>query len=86
MYDAEHPDRPRQDREPIPPPASRQDVLGRLKRERWHANQAGATRRVRELDAEIERLSAQNAPRPPARETTSATTPRERRATTPRKK
>lgn len=72
--------------EPIPPAASRGDALGQLRRERWHAQQAGETARVTQLDAEIRRLSAANSPADPARETTSATTPRERRATTPRSK
>lgn len=72
--------------EPIPPPASRQDVLGRLRRERWLARDAGEARRVAELDEQIARLSAESSPVPPGRETTSATTPRERRATPPRKK
>lgn len=71
-------------REPIPDAATRGDALGNLRRERWHARQAGETARVAELDAQILRLSATNSPANPARETTSATTPRERRATTPR--
>lgn len=72
-------------REPIPPPASRQDALGQLRRERWFAQDAGESERVAELDRQIAQLSARNAPRPPGRETTSATTTRERRATTPRR-
>jgi hypothetical protein len=73
--------------EPIPPEASRQDVLGRLRRERWHAQQAGESARVDEIDRQIAAESARSAPRPPARETTSANTPaRERRATPPRRK
>lgn len=78
MYDpASEPGRPAQDarREPIPPAPSRQDVLGRLRTERWHAQQAGETARVAQLDAQIQRLSAANNPQPPARETTSATPP-----------
>lgn len=71
-------------REAIPPEPSRQDALGRLKRERWHAHEAGDARRVDEIDREIERLSAASSPVPPGRETTSATPPtRERRATPP---
>lgn len=74
-------------REPLPPTPSRQDALGRLRTERWHAQNAGERDRVAELDREIERLSAASNPVPPQRETTSATTPsRERRATTPRRK
>lgn len=71
-------------RQPLPPPASRQDTLGRLRRERWFANDAGESDLVAELDRKIEQLSAANSPAPPGRETTSATTRRERRATTPR--
>lgn len=74
------------EREPIPPPASRQDALGQLRRERWFAQEAGEAGRVAELDEQIARLSAQSTPRPPGRETTSApTATRERRATTPRR-
>lgn len=71
-------------RQPLPPPASRQDALGQLRRERWFAQDAGESDLVAELDRKIERLSAANSPVPPGRETTSATTHRERRATTPR--
>jgi hypothetical protein len=71
-------------REPLPPPPSRQDALGQLRTERWHAQNAGEHALVAELDRKIERLSAASSPVPPGRETTSATTPaRERRATTP---
>jgi len=62
--------------EPIPPAASRQDALGALRTERWHAQQAHEYGRVAELDAQIQRLSAQNSPAPPARETTAAAPPR----------
>jgi len=87
MYDPEHPERPAQDRRaPIPPEPSRQDALGRLKRERWHAQQAGELGRVAEIDRQIADLSARNAPASPRRETTSSTAPQERRATTPRRK
>lgn len=72
--------------EPIPPAPSRQDALGQLRTERWHAEQAGESARVAELDEQIRRLSARNSPARPGRETTSATTPTERRATTPRRK
>ena len=71
-------------REPLPPETSRQDALGRLRRERWFAQDAGELGRVAEIDRQIGRLSAANSPVPPGRETTSATTTRERRATTPR--
>jgi hypothetical protein len=85
MYDPDHPERPAQDRrQSIPPTPSRQDALGRLRTERWHATGAGETSRVAEIDREIERLSAASSPVPPGRETTSATPPtRERRATPP---
>jgi len=87
MYDPEHPEQPAQDRRaPIPPETSRQDALGRLRRERWHAQDAGELGRVEEIDREIKRLSASSSPTPPARETTSSTAPKERRATPPRKK
>jgi len=87
MHDPEHPDVPRRDAQrSIPPETSRQDALGRLRTERWHAADAGESSRVAEIDREIERLSAASSPTPPQRETTSATIPRERRATPPRKK
>lgn len=70
--------------EPIPAAANRGDALGNLRRERWHAQQAGESTRVAQLDAKIRRISAANSPADPARETTSATTRRERRAPTPR--
>jgi len=76
VYDPQYPDRPAQDRRAaIPPEPSRQDALGRLMRERWHAQQAGELGRVADIDREIERLSAHNAPTAPVRETTSATAP-----------
>lgn len=72
-------------REPLPPATSRQDALGRLRRERWFAEDAGERELVAEFDRKIEQLSAASSPVPPGRETTSATTPaRERRATTPK--
>lgn len=87
MYEqGAEPGRPAQDLphagRPIPPAASRQDALGQLRRERWHAEQAKEWGRVAEIDHQIERLSAQNAPVPPGRETTSA--PARGRATTRR--
>lgn len=57
------------DREPIPPEASRADVLGRLKRERWHATDAGEAGLVAEIDRKIQRLSAANTATAPTRET-----------------
>lgn len=72
--------------EPIPPAASRQDALGQLRTERWHAQQAGETARVAQIDRQIQQLSAANSPVPPGRETTSANAPREQRATTPNRK
>lgn len=60
------------DREPIPPAAARADLLGQLRRERWHARNAGELRRVAEIDAQIVRLSADNSAAPPTRETTAA--------------
>jgi hypothetical protein len=87
MYDPEHPDVPRQDAQrSIPPETSRQDALGQLRRDRWFAQDAGETALVAEIDLKIQRLSAASSPTPPQRETTSATTPRERRATPPRRK
>jgi hypothetical protein len=70
--------------EPIPPTPSRQDALGRLSTERWHAQQAGETARVAQLDAQIRRLSCANTAANPARETTSAAPGRTERRT-PRK-
>jgi hypothetical protein len=58
--------------EPIPPAASRQDALGQLRRERWHAKQAREHDRVAEIDLEIGRLSARSTPVSPQRETTAA--------------
>jgi hypothetical protein len=87
MYDPAHPDRPRQDAQrSIPPEASRQDALGRLERERWHAQDAGELGLVAEIDLKIKRLSAASSPVPPGRESTSSTASKERRATPPRKK
>ena len=70
--------------QPCPPPTSRQDALGRLRIERWHAQQAGETARVAEIDAQIDRLSARSTPACPHRETTSAAAPRTERRTTRR--
>lgn len=66
---------------PIPPEPSRQDALGQLKTERWHAQNAGETARVAELDQQIERLSARSTGVSPQRETTSAAAPRTERRT-----
>lgn len=71
--------------EPLPPAASRQDALGQLRTERWHAKQAGEHARVAEIDQQIERLSAANTPASPRRETTAAA-PRTQGRTNPRKK
>ena len=62
-------------RDPIPPQPSRADALGQLRRERWHAVDAGETTRVAEIDREIERLSAAGTPTAPTRETTASTQP-----------
>ena len=87
MYDPEHPDIPRQDAgRPIPPETSRQDALGRLRIERWHAQDAGELGLVAEIDLKIKRLSAASNPVQPGRETTSSTASKERRAIPPRKK
>jgi hypothetical protein len=59
-------------RDPIPPPASRQDVLGQLRREKWLAEDIGETARVAELDRQIERLSAAGTATAPTRETAAA--------------
>ena len=67
------------DTTPIPPPASRQDALGQLRRERWHAQQAGESGRVAEIDHQIEQLSARSTPVSPQRETTAAVPRTERR-------
>lgn len=85
MYDPNDPATPVQDRRAIPPEPSRQDVFGRLKRERWHAENAGELARVAEIDRQIARFSAQNSPVQPGRETTTSATPQERRATTPKR-
>lgn len=57
---------------PVPPPTSREDALGRLRLERWHADLAGEADRVAELDRRIARLSARNSSVSPQRETTAA--------------
>jgi hypothetical protein len=64
------------DRTPCPPQVPRADVLGRLRRERWFAADAGETAEVQRLDREIEQLSAANTATAPARETAAATSPR----------
>lgn len=58
-------------REPIPPQTPRSDVLGRLKRERWHAADAGETDLVAHIDRQIELLSAAGSAVAPTRETTA---------------
>jgi hypothetical protein len=69
-------------REPFPEAASRGDALGQLQRERWLAQDAGETERVRDLDAKIQRLSAAGTPTAPTRETAASTAPRETAART----
>lgn len=77
------------DREPIPPQTPRSDVLGRLRRERWFAADAGETAEVARIDREIQRLSAAGTAIAPARETAAAPTERRqvaaRTKTTPKK-
>lgn len=63
-------------REPYPPAASRGDALGQLQQERWLAQDAGETERVKQLDREIERLSAAGTATAPARETAGSKPPR----------
>lgn len=82
----DEPGRPAPDVRAIPPTPSRQDALGQLRTERWHANDAGETARVAQLDRQIAQLSARSTPASPQRETTSAAAPRTERRTTPRKK
>lgn len=65
--------------DPIPPYTSRQDALGQLRRERWHALDAGELRLAAEIDAQIERLSAASSPVSPRRETTAAKRPQTQR-------
>ena len=86
VYDRDaQPGRPAQDARVLPPAPSRQDALGQLRTERWHAAQASETTRVAQIDDQIKRLSAQSSPTSPQRETTSAATPRTERRTTRRK-
>lgn len=73
------------DRTPIPPPASRADALGQLRRERWFAADAGETARVAEIDRKIERLSASGTATAPTRETAASTQPRATAARTDQK-
>lgn len=61
--------------EPIGPETSRADVLGRLRRERWHAENAHETALVADIDARIARLSAAGTATPPLRETAAAAKP-----------
>lgn len=68
--------------EPFPEAANRGDALGRLKRERWLAQDAGETARVAELDRKIEQLSAAGTPTAPTRETAASTQPRATAAAT----
>lgn len=60
--------------EPIPPHTPRSDVLGRLKRERWFAADAGETAEVARIDREIKRLSAAGTAVAPTHETAATTT------------
>jgi RNA processing factor Prp31 len=62
--------------EPVPPTASRADALGRLRRELWHAHDAGETQLAAQLQQRIARLSADSSATSPQRETTAAQQPR----------
>lgn len=89
MYDPRPPASLAQDRhrDPIPPPCPRSDVLGRLHRERWFAQDVGDLARMAEIDRQIAALSANSTPAQPGRETTSTANPhRERSATTRKRK
>lgn len=66
--------------EPLGPEPSRADVLGRLRRERWFAENAGEHARVAEIDAQILRLSAAGSPSSPLRETAADAPVRRERA------
>ena len=72
-------------REPYPPAASRGDALGQLQQERWLAQDAGETERVKQLDRQIKQLSAAGTPTAPTRETTASTQPRATAARTNQK-
>lgn len=71
---------------PIPPQTPRADALGQLRRERWHAADAGETARVAELDRKIEQLSASGTATAPTHETAASTQPRATAARTDQKK
>lgn len=73
-------------REPIPPQTPRSDVLGRLKRERWIAADAGETARVEQLDRQIQQLSAAGTSTAPVCETAASSPPRETAARTAKPK
>lgn len=73
-------------REPIPPQTPRSDVLGRLKRERWLAQDAGETERVKQIDGQIQKLSAGGTSTAPTRETAASSPPRETAARTAKPK
>ena len=72
-------------REPYPPAASRGDALGQLQQERWLAQDAGETERVKQLDRRIQQLSAAGTPTAPTRETAASTQPRATAARTNQK-
>lgn len=63
----------------LPAAASRGDVPGTLKRERWHAADAGEWQRGRQIDNQLAQLTAQSTSTNPQRETTAATHPRRER-------
>jgi len=72
-------------REPYPSAASRGDALGQLQQERWLAQDAGETERVKQLDRRIQQLSAAGTPTAPTRETAASTQPRATAARTNQK-
>lgn len=72
--------------EPIPPETSRADALGRLRRERWHAENAHEHARVAEIDAQIMRLSAAGTATSPLRETAAVAKPERPARTTSKPK
>ncbi|MDH6111923.1 hypothetical protein P3T36_006894 [Kitasatospora sp. MAP12-15] len=75
---------------PVPPPAPRTNAEAWLRRELWHARNAGEHAQAERLQLQLDALTAEPRPEttaaaPPARETTSRTHPSSRSARVPRK-
>jgi hypothetical protein len=62
-------------RDPVPPVVPRSDVLGRLQRELWIAQNTGETALAQQLQQRIDQVQAASSATPPQRENTSAAPP-----------